>query len=533
MKQTKRFLTVLLSGLFFAGLQAQTYVDVVNDLYHDDALVDLQYNSTHLKPEGVFKLGDGFNVLSFDESNGSVLTSKFVIASGKVITPKCIAQAGTQCLVFSEDANNVYYTSLNTATGVIAYTKSFARTDGFFYTQLSPVDADYDGSTYIYLLMRGKDFGSTTTWNTSYVKINVSSGALLSGAVYGGSSYDLVPNDIEYVDATHLYVSGSWRLHSPTTNPMKYMLFNIFGYPGGFKIFDLPLTNNRPRSLYVNYRNGYVYLLGDSYHPSFQAAGPVVVLRMTDNNNGTMTINNQYFYGSPGATFFIHDVQEEYGVLIASGERPEFISGVASAPRNFLFNSLINTAMMSEYTLGGNVNIRTVYSGISLRMFSVAKEDNMTLSMNDLRTDVNATTLGCYTPLSLSNPSESVSVTPYSFGSKSFSPTVSPVSTVDSYKTYTWYNSCNTRLAGPVSEEAATPGVKYYPNPSEGMVHLENIEAVSHIRLYDTEGRLLIDMAPEPGTPSTDIDLTSLTPGLYLLQMEQNGEQIRAKLIRK
>ncbi len=519
-------------------LEAQTYMNVLNDTYHDDALVDMQYNITHLRPEAVFKLGDGFNVLSFDENTGSVFSSKFVIASGKKITPKCIAQAATQCFVFSEDATNIYYTSLNTATGAIAYTKSVPRTIFAYGTNLSPVDAEYDGSGFLYALFSLTHVSGAQ--NVMWFKINVNTGAIVGRCSYGINLYDFIPNDIEYAyfsGSDHIYISGIGRVHNPA-NPYKPVLLRTTGF-GAPNSFEFSVPNSTGRSTYVNYRNGFVFLVSDSYHASITAAGPLSVLRLTDNNNGTMTLNSQHHYDTPGATFFIHDVQEEYGVLIASGELPNFLVGGPTAPRNFLFNTLINTPMMSEYTLGGNINIRTIYSGISLRMFSVAKENNTALSMYDMRTDVNATTLPASIPcenlLPLSNPHIAVSMTSPVIEHKLPSAWEASVSTVDSYKTYTRVNGCeNTRQAGPAGDETPdAPEMQYYPNPADGIVHIENIEAVTRIRLYDTEGRLLLDRALEPGTRSTEIDLAPLAPGLYLLETEQNGERTRAKLIRK
>jgi hypothetical protein len=541
MKKQKHIFSVLFGCLSITAMQAQTYINTVNDMYHDDALVDMQYNITHLKPEALFKLGDGFNVLSFNENTGAVASSKFVIITGKKVVPKCIAQAGTQCFVFSEDATNIYYTSLNTATGAVAYTKSVVRAlPTELYYDLSPVDAEYDGSGFLYALFSLRNTTSGA-WNAMYFKINVNTGAIVSRSLFGINIYDFIPNDIEYANYAgdiHILISGSGRVHN-TAIPFKPVLLRDLPYDTPlptWNIFELPLTNNRPRSLYVNYRNGYIYLLGDSYHPSYMAAGPHYVLRLTDNNNGTVALNNQYLYGTPGANFFIHDVQEEYGVLIASGEFPSFISGGPVAPRNFLYNTLYNTAMMSEYQLGGNVNIRTVYSGISLRMFSVAKENNMALPMYEMRTDINATTLpiSCEELLPLSISNESFSITSPSIVNKQPLAWEVSASTVDSYKTYNLKGGCvGTKQADPFSETSAAPGMRYYPNPAEGIVYIENTETSTYIRLYNIEGRVLFERSLEPGTPSTEVDLTSLAPGIYLLETDQNGERTRAKLIRK
>lgn len=529
MKLTCKSLCLLFACCIFTALSAQDYIKQLNDPWKDDALVDLQYNSTNLRPEGLFMLGTGFNVLGFNENSGAVWTSKFIVAPGKTLKPMCIAQAGSQCFVFCQDASNVYFTSLNSVTGVIAYTRSFPRTDGNNYSQLSPVDADYDGSSTLHVLLSAKYIGNPAIANLVHLKIAVVGGIILGGKTFGNALWDLIPNDIEYVDATHVYASGSWRVHNPTTNPYRHMVMNLSpAYP--LTIFDVTIPNTTPRSCYVKYISPNVYLVADSYNGA-PAPGPLAVLRLTDNNNGTMTLNAQYLYGTPGPTFFIHDVQEEYGVLVASGEKP----AATSAPRNFLFNTLVNTGMMSEYTLGGNVNIRTVYSGISLRLFSVAKEANTSLPMFDLRTNVNSTTttLCPFGTLPLSIPLDPVTVARVDIPGKSLHESVPVVvNTVDSYKQYDSI-PCNTPIVVHRAESSAAEAIACFPNPTEGMLHLQHTEGITHLRLYNASGQLLLHRALELGTTSTKIDLSPMPSGLYILETETSSSRIRTKIIRR
>jgi hypothetical protein len=535
MKQPFKLLCLLVVLCLFTGLQAQpTYVKQVNDTWHDDALVDLQFNTTHSRPEGLFKLGTGWNVIGFDEATGCTLSSKFLLATSQTMTPKCIAQAGAQCFVFCEDQKFVYFTSFNSVTGVIAYTKSFPRTDLVMYDQLSPVDADYDGTSTLHAVFSAKELSSGgAIWNLVHLKINVATGAINGGSCWGTYAWDLIPNDIEYIGPNHIYASGRWRLHSPTTNPYRHMVMNLNPtYP--MKVFDVNIPGTRPRSCYVRSVFNDLYLVADSYTPTFLAAGPLAVLRVTDNNNGTMAMNAQLLYGAPGATFFIHDVQEGNGMLVASGELPVFSPGSPSAPRNFLYNSSANTANMTEYNLQGNVNIRTAFSTVSQRAFSVAKEDDMSKRMYDLRTDPFATTTYCrYTPLTYYVPVDPVTITPVNMYGKfiqAMTPNVVP--TVDSYKQYTCTLDCNTRIAA-IQEPFTTPAVTCFPNPTSGRTQLQHTEAMTRILLYDHAGRLLLQQVLPPGTQSAEVDLTPMPAGLYILEAESPSTRTRTKLIRK
>ena len=61
---------------------------------------------------------------------------------------------------------------------------------------------------------------------------------------------------------------------------------------------------------------------------------------------------------------------------------------------------------------------------------------------------------------------------------------------------------------------------KIYPNPTKGILHLENFDAISQLNVYSLGGRLCYT-----ATPKQIIDLSNLEPGLYFIQsITTNGD---------
>jgi hypothetical protein len=186
--------------------------------------------------------------------------------------------------------------------------------------------------------------------------------------------------------------------------------------------------------------------------------------------------------------------------------------------------------------LGGNVNIRTAYSTDSYQLFSVAKEDDMTLVMHDLHTKVHPTTTDCRVPLTLTSVLNTVTRYYNTIPERALSgfqpQTVVPV---HSSKTYILQPECWESTPKAPAHHPVSPNqqLTLSPNPTEGALHLEHTEGITQIRLYDPSGRLLLQRVLPLGTPSTDLDLSSVAAGIYLLETETNTSRTHTKIIRK
>ena len=83
---------------------------------------------------------------------------------------------------------------------------------------------------------------------------------------------------------------------------------------------------------------------------------------------------------------------------------------------------------------------------------------------------------------------------------------------------------------------AQNPDMKVYPNPGSGLFHLESPvlrPGNSVLRIYSADGKLLLNKTLTAEKNSITADLTELPAGIYLVQAEQNGIYIPARLIKQ
>ena len=69
--------------------------------------------------------------------------------------------------------------------------------------------------------------------------------------------------------------------------------------------------------------------------------------------------------------------------------------------------------------------------------------------------------------------------------------------------------------------------IKIYPNPSDGLLHLRDIEA-DFIRIMDNNGRILF----EKHEPLSEIDISNLPNGIYILEVIIDNITIHKKIIK-
>jgi YD repeat-containing protein len=85
------------------------------------------------------------------------------------------------------------------------------------------------------------------------------------------------------------------------------------------------------------------------------------------------------------------------------------------------------------------------------------------------------------------------------------------------------------------SEVLSGMEIKIYPNPTQGLLHIEieNLppDVTARIALYQLSGKLVT--LKQGVTQSTEIDITGQPPGTYLLQIVAGEEQTEWKIIKK
>jgi len=71
--------------------------------------------------------------------------------------------------------------------------------------------------------------------------------------------------------------------------------------------------------------------------------------------------------------------------------------------------------------------------------------------------------------------------------------------------------------------------IKFYPNPTTGLINIESENSVSGIRIFNKIGQMVLSLE----NPSKSIDLGQLPTGLYFLQIESEGQLTVKKLMVK
>ncbi|AEV31182.1 hypothetical protein Oweho_0160 [Owenweeksia hongkongensis DSM 17368] len=92
---------------------------------------------------------------------------------------------------------------------------------------------------------------------------------------------------------------------------------------------------------------------------------------------------------------------------------------------------------------------------------------------------------------------------------------------------------CDSLVAGEISlSEEGFVGVAIYPNPTNGVLNLENLPKHSSVKLYNLNGKLLLQEAFNDEKAS--LDLSQFSKGVYLLELQNNrGESGFRKIVKE
>lgn len=70
-----------------------------------------------------------------------------------------------------------------------------------------------------------------------------------------------------------------------------------------------------------------------------------------------------------------------------------------------------------------------------------------------------------------------------------------------------------------------------FPNPAQNLVNIQNNQKnIEEIQLYDLTGRLLVNVRPE--SAFSQLNLSNLTNGLYLLKVTSDGKSVTKKIVK-
>jgi len=73
-------------------------------------------------------------------------------------------------------------------------------------------------------------------------------------------------------------------------------------------------------------------------------------------------------------------------------------------------------------------------------------------------------------------------------------------------------------------------GFSYYPNPTTGVLNLKSVDNIEHVSLYNLLGQRVLDS--RVGATATQLDLSGLSAGSYLMKVTVNGQTGTYKLLK-
>jgi hypothetical protein len=89
------------------------------------------------------------------------------------------------------------------------------------------------------------------------------------------------------------------------------------------------------------------------------------------------------------------------------------------------------------------------------------------------------------------------------------------------YELSNWPNSiCDTLATGLVENNRTLPSLNLYPNPASAFVHIttsEVLRGVSNLEIYASDGKLVISKSLPTNFTVTEIDISKLSSGIYLV----------------
>lgn len=91
-------------------------------------------------------------------------------------------------------------------------------------------------------------------------------------------------------------------------------------------------------------------------------------------------------------------------------------------------------------------------------------------------------------------------------------------------------NAISVTVTGLADNLFAT-GLQLYPNPATGSFQLRGVQGTAHISITSLAGQVIARHTVEMGNTPSTVDVTSLTPGLYFIQVEMNGQTGTQKLV--
>lgn len=513
------------------GLYAQRYVNAVTGASAGQVneVVKTQWNTTNNNPTVLMGKASGFALMNFNEATGALVSGNGITLDGGTLNkyaPIAMAQVGVNQFVVGQDANNIYYTLANTNSGNVVYSRALPKTYSgpfFWWQDAAAVDVVYDGSQYCYLLTESSLDATGTSRSFGYIKINVLTGTIVVYAIEGAASPGVhkYPNDIEFVDNTHIFVSGV----RDNQGTKKFFVKNIAASTP-ITEFAYSTSTLTPAHCYVK-ASGTTLWLSCDMNNSLVSTSPLVLIKITDNGSG-YTFNSGSTFSYSMLNIVSVDFRSNY-LLIGS------TNSTNSQAQQFLFNTstATMTSLSSYSTTGLNVKPHGIYSSASQRVFTALCDNSVNILYN-LRTDVNSTATHCHSPISVLPKSILVPVTTLLAGWKAGDGILMQMTYSTVGYTLTIGSQClpfspNANTGGNNTITRSTSAI-VAPNPSNDQLQISAAEEkeIAQVEIYTMTGQLIQSVSPENGA-LVQLSTASLNNGIYLFIIRNTDGTIENK----
>lgn len=543
-------LTLFLFGsfLFSALLNAQPYVTK----HTANATIDplwLDYSSSWATPVELVKYtNNDFSIVHYNEAaSGNIVIARSFGQSNPLFAlhPMINVPTGSNYLVVSRNNSTVpgqiVLTHVNFALNSVIFSTQFSTTQtvpGQTVTGLTPVDAVYDGSQYVFLLMSGT--GSNPSGRKMFLvaKIDLTNpvtpigpgqiqswGPLVSGVAIPLHFY---PNDIEYVDNTTMLVTGTCV--DVNTGAVQFFVYRIYATLGTYLPYFITQSNATyvPQRLFVKSDGANAYFIGENKLTS-GAYGPTLFSSYVIAPPAFGANNYTFYYDVVDWTNMTSSYYNNNEIVVGGK-----LSGTPNRSANLLFNTTTGALADLEYYTMSTNPARSIISPASGRVFSSVKLS--TTEWDVFRTGVSNLSTPCKSAnMTASQPTGTINMVHNNITGHAFSPSFSGYALVPVSPVYTWVNHCGT--PGPEEGRAAdfnvpTGTFALYPNPSQGsfsMVVYSEQEGARKLELYDLSGRQVYahTITVSPGENTINLAPEGLKPGIYLLRLEGTDKTIK------
>jgi hypothetical protein len=491
-----------------------------------------------------------------NNTNYRPINGALISETGVALTPVAIAELknmsyvlyGFNVSILGNPVPRYGICAFDHTSNTLVWTKELSCPSGII--SVVPVDLTCDGTNTLFVTASSSVIGGL---GEIYVaSVNATTAGINWQQQYGIPVYGISPNNINFASNGSLYIGGIACNPGSIIDRAAYILrVSTAGLLQGDAFIQYTnCISNRVIAPTAKYHNGYVYLFAPSYIGA--DGNGVYYLAKLDAAISSILLHQEFIPGS-----FYPNTNFEF----VNGGNNIFLHGIAS-PMDLGTPGYIDLTYTLNFVYSGgrkfpNMPTRlfpgsmiSANNPVSNQVYTVLENPSNTANYYSILSNSNGYVGACdtayqnypvYCPLVLTAPTTSVS------GLKggvylSANMLLTPI-------TQTYTIDCTAPAFCPscqVANPAGEPGtgltigksrgeLNVYPNPAESALHITlSQDAITHITLMDLNGRSAKTEIQQISTNEHQLDLSTLTPGIYFLTVETDaGYTLHEKIVKQ